>query len=229
MSTIEAEIGNRLIDLNANRYLTAAGVFVLAYDSILTFPDEICYVWIPLIRDMRSRLRKGQNLETSRALSFSSFAHKSVLIVLRYVTLTVSSLFLYCTVLYRLYSLWDLDSRSARISLCGLAAITLFCAIVGISAIAKTQKHIILQHLGDIRSCSANDTAPLAIVAIGSILALDIVAFSLLLLNALSRPRTESQHLLRVLYQDGMIFFLATVAMRLMNVIIMANSISQAS
>lgn len=38
--------------------------------------------------------------------------------------------------------------------------------------------------------------------------AFDVFVFLLLLLNALSRPRGESERLLKVLYGDGILFFL---------------------
>ena len=40
---------------------------------------------------------------------------------------------------------------------------------------------------------------------------MDLYAFTLLLVNALSRPRMDNERLLSLLYGDGMIFFLVSL------------------
>lgn len=42
----------------------------------------------------------------------------------------------------------------------------------------------------------------------------DVFAFAMLVINALSRPRHESERLLRMLYSDGVVFFLVCVRYR---------------
>lgn len=42
----------------------------------------------------------------------------------------------------------------------------------------------------------------------------DVFAFAMLVINALSRPRHESERLLRMLYSDGVVFFLVCIRYR---------------
>lgn len=51
------------------------------------------------------------------------------------------------------------------------------------------------------------------------LLIFEVSAYSMVCYNALSRPRDSNQLLLEILYRDGILFFVATVTMRVLNLV----------
>lgn len=72
-------------------FYSVAGITILAYDTILTLPDEILYVWTPLVQHVLLKLRYSGQYE---ALSLASVIHRLLLLVTRYTTLVIASIFL---------------------------------------------------------------------------------------------------------------------------------------
>ncbi|KAL5495945.1 hypothetical protein ACEPAI_1409 [Sanghuangporus weigelae] len=124
-------------------------------------------------------------------------------------------------VLYELICLWGTNKRVA----CFMAAgfIVLHSATIvslGIAVVELRQNMWFAPLTETLRTCfaTANPTAFKGVYIPAVVL--DVYAFLLLLLNALSRPRSSSQKLLDLLWSDGAVFFLTTFSMRMMCLII---------
>ncbi|KAI5116972.1 hypothetical protein M0805_002173 [Coniferiporia weirii] len=111
-------------------------------------------------------------------------------------------------VLHRLFVLWDFSPVISRIvlSVFSFAKVVMF-SFAGL-AIALTKDDLSFYTIDNLRFCGVSGSSRFFLGVWVTCVAFDIFAFALLLLNALSRPRSVSQRLLKILYEDGVIFFL---------------------
>ncbi|PAV17999.1 hypothetical protein PNOK_0648500 [Pyrrhoderma noxium] len=231
--------------LYALRYLTVSGVVVLIYDALLTLNEELNFIWVPILQKIK--LDGMTKLRVHRPVLLYLLARYFMLIIsmiylndlfpLRSLTdnwgtavfvfsIDVLVEVLSCgVVLHRLFELWNFGPIVSKIVL-----VTFFASKVLLFAFAGSSIFLIKRNVHfftvneNIRFCGVVDSSRLFLGVWITCVTFDVFAFSLLLLNALSRPRNESQRLLGILYKDGIIFFLTIFAtvMRSLNLIISA-------
>ncbi|KAI5116334.1 hypothetical protein M0805_002579 [Coniferiporia weirii] len=116
-----------------------------------------------------------------------------------------------CIVLQRLYLLWDFERRITLLLVSGTIMLKMLSFSFAIAATAQIDDSVIFAAGSppSVQSCAISKIPFLYLVSWAS---WDLFAFSLFFLNALSRPRTESQKLLDIIYRDGMLYFLTTLA-----------------
>ncbi|KAH8109584.1 hypothetical protein DFH11DRAFT_1627081, partial [Phellopilus nigrolimitatus] len=242
MEALETQITH----LYASRYLTIAGTTVLVYDTILTLPDEIKFVWSTLLQKRwRWRDERGHK---------QLIIPKILLLFIRYTMLTTAIAYLsalipsrtlndkWCQstisivsktdvlvevigsgiVLYRLYLLWDFGRLNTYILVGAFISMKAVTFTSAIAASIHVRDSIHFQKIELVQFCDIERTSALfyGVWVPGAVS--DAFSFFLLLLNALSRPRTESERLLGILYSDGIVYFLTTFSMRLLNVLFVA-------
>ncbi|KAL5483603.1 hypothetical protein ACEPAI_8835 [Sanghuangporus weigelae] len=244
--------------LYALRYLTIAGLTVLIYDALLTFTEELKFIWFPILKKTkRNGIRK---LAIPRPIILYLIARYCMLLIgLLYLydlipsrDLTInwslylrleteghlsrcqgSAVFIFCidvivevlscgVVLHQLFQLWQFSRIISRIVLVSFFFSKVVLFTFAASAIVLIKKYVTFVSVGNVRSCGITGSSRLFLGVWITCVTFDVFAFVLLLLNALSKPRSESQRLLNILYEDGIIFFLTIFTMRSMNLIISA-------
>lgn len=87
--------------------------------------------------------------------------------------------------------------------------IVTICAFVGSNT--DDLSFVTLSPLGiPIRFCGVSGSSRFFLGVWITCVAFDVSAFALLLINALAKPRGESERLLGILYRDGVVFFLVS-------------------
>ncbi|KAL5505060.1 hypothetical protein ACEPAH_7723 [Sanghuangporus vaninii] len=237
--------------LYALRYLTISGLTVLIYDALLTFTEELRFIWLPILKKTK---RKGiRKMAIPRPIILYLIARYCMLLIgLLYLydlvpsrDLTInwtewllsrcqgSAVFIFCidiivevlscgVVLHQLFQLWQFSHIISRIVLVSFFFSKVVLFAFAASAIVLIKKYITFVSVGNVRSCGITGSSRLFLGVWITCVTFDVFAFALLLLNALSKPRSESQRLLNILYEDGIIFFLTIFTMRSMNLIISA-------
>ncbi|EJD04691.1 uncharacterized protein FOMMEDRAFT_18454 [Fomitiporia mediterranea MF3/22] len=240
-----------LIHVNVVRYLTISGISVLVYDTLLMLADDVRYVWTPLIRYISALMsRHGEHTQYRMASILQKllviFIRYVMLIIaslfLFAITPSVDATTDWCrsvfsatmscdifieligsgVVLCRLFLLWELDRRTIRIITGGLIIVTLVSLFSTFAAIAEARDHVLFVKISGLRICHEAEIQRIALIALIIAFILDITALFLLVFNALSRPRLESQRLFQILYEDGLFFFLTVLLMRLLNIVVMS-------
>ncbi|EJD04690.1 uncharacterized protein FOMMEDRAFT_27033 [Fomitiporia mediterranea MF3/22] len=173
--------------LYAFRYITLAGTSVLVYDTLLTFPEELRFVWHPLVYNRQ------------KGATWKSNVSRVLYLLNRYFMITIAIMLLICLIpTGTMTNLW--------LGTCLLlSSFIINCTLVATFTFADTVK------IAGTRNFMACVITEMPILFLGSWIPcalFDTVAFILLLLNALSRPRQADAHLMKVLYIDGIIFFL---------------------
>lgn len=122
-------------------------------------------------------------------------------------------------VIYRLHKLWNCKTNMTRALLINfIICKTIIITFAGV-VIAELSEKLIFIQFENVRVCFTSVALRLDLGVWITALLFDILAFTLLFVNAMARPRLESQRLLKLLYQDGMVFFLTTFSMRIFNLV----------
>jgi len=219
----------RLFDV---KYLTLAGFTVLIYDIFLTMDEEILSVWktrrLSIVKFLYLMNRYGTVAYTlfyvvalyptknysARWCENASWAIMSTHIII----ITMGN----GLILYKLIRLWDCKTNMLFWLMAG--GFTVFHVVSIIFAVITDVQlggHITFVALSDtLRSCVNLINPPGFRWIYIPQAAFDVYAFSLLLINALHRPRSSAEFLLGVLYTDGLLFFVSTLSLRLLNLVI---------
>ncbi|KLO13141.1 hypothetical protein SCHPADRAFT_940612 [Schizopora paradoxa] len=210
------------------RYLALVGLTILVYDAILTLPNELYFVWL------------SPNRKTSTATRIAYAMN-------RYGTIVMSALFL--TVLFpgasddttwvytkeiimsfaglilrSLLRVWGCTGRLAWMMGIGYALThSVIVAFAGL-AIKQVDDNIAFANLLGFIACALPKTPNSFLGAFIPAAVLDCYAFGLLLGNALSRPRSASQHLLDMLLRDGLVYFLICFLTKTINIAVTAGA-----
>ncbi|KAK0478824.1 hypothetical protein IW261DRAFT_1481063 [Armillaria novae-zelandiae] len=190
---------------------------VLLYDHLLTFPAEVDLIWaarwsVPkaLFLLLRYIVPPSVIIHT-HLLSGIANSHLSNTMYLGQISVAISNFL----VLLHLWNLWE---RTPLFICCTLALFTLttianiVCTTIVVLA---TSHNVYFDH--DLRTCAmrARDRMPLLWAPC---MAFEVVAFSAMVYNALSRPRSLHTDVGKILYRDGIAYFLVTL--RLMNLLL---------
>ncbi|KAL5518323.1 hypothetical protein ACEPAH_5 [Sanghuangporus vaninii] len=205
--------------LFAVRYLTLAGFTVLLYDIFLTFGDEVTVVWgsghWTVVKVAYLLNRYGACFLAMFYLSFlmpvfngsDGWIAGSVDMVLDVTIETIGN----GIVLYELICLWGTNKRVACLMAAGFIILHSATVVSLGIAVVQLRKNLHFFRLNNVvRTCYATVNPPAFKGVYIPAVALDVYAFILLLLNALSRPRSSSQKLLDLLWSDGAIFFFSS-------------------
>ncbi|KAK0497838.1 hypothetical protein EDD18DRAFT_1159662 [Armillaria luteobubalina] len=226
--------------VQATRYLTSKLLIyysVLLYDHLLTFSTEVELIWaahwsvpkafflllryiVPPSVIIHTHLLSGiANSHFSSIVSSDAVLSRSCVIwydismYLGQISVTISNFL----VLLHLWNLWE---RPPLFICCTLALFTLttIASIVCTTFVVLATSHDVYYDQA-LRTCAlrARDRMPLLWAPC---MAFEIVAFSTMVYNALSRPRSLHTDVGRILYRDGVAYFLVTL--RLMNLLLAA-------
>jgi len=117
----------------------------------------------------------------------------------------------------RVIVLWD---KSPRIVL-GLSIVLALCTLCSIASV--TGSIIILKpsmtYNPLTQMCVITKTDPTVITGFVGLAAFELSVLFLTTYNALSRPRDSTKHLMRILYRDSILFFVAVTIFRMTNLI----------
>ncbi|KAL5498047.1 hypothetical protein ACEPAH_2978 [Sanghuangporus vaninii] len=241
----------------AVRYVTISGTAVLAYDTLLCFPDEVRLVWSTLLQRKPSRenavpmkilylIARYMMIATCIVALMSKFlitlterqmvnndcaprsesAHKYSRCSNATVFTGVADIILESiasgVVFYRLYKLWEFGNRGkwilSIVFAIGKATVWVFTFV----NMAKIDHTIGYFDFVLYRGCATLLAPRLALGVWIPDALLDISLVLFFILNALSRPRLESENLVRIIYSDGIQFFLTMICMRTINVVFTA-------
>jgi len=217
--------------LNATKYLSVAGFVILLYDHLLLFGDETRVIWparwswskalflfnrysVPLCLIVTTHQISGIS-----AAGLSDTFCKTWLSMVTFmcaITLAIANVF----VVQRVYALWG---RSRRI----LMVLTPIFTLVYISTIVSAAFAVIamLPHVTYspfVKTCIIDERPILFIAAYAVPICFDIFLFSLTCWNAFDRPRHMQTAIVKQLYRDGVVYFVALLSLRLFNILIVS-------
>jgi len=213
--------------LTAIRYLSAAGLTVLLYDHLFLLGDEIRIVWradlswskilfiynrytVPLYLIFAAYTLSGSaDLSVSICRNWISVA--SILLV---TSLCIANTF----VVQRVYALWG---SNKRVLLCSSMVFAIIYALTYVSSaisIVEARPHI--SYSPALRICTIDDRPLFYILGFSLPILFDIFIFVLTCWNAFDRPRNMQTVLIKQLYVDGVVFFLASTSLRIFNIVV---------
>ncbi|TCD67349.1 hypothetical protein EIP91_000216 [Steccherinum ochraceum] len=217
-----------LADISFQNYMRLAGITILYYDFLLTFPGEVAYCW----RKPNSAtsclffLNRYFSILVSFVINVENFAPFrtdmlcNVYALFRQVALFVAQIVVCCILILRTYALWG---RSRRILVCMIATAVM---LLTISFWAMTdEKHSTSIRLG-CHSALAQPTAIHLAIAWECLLVFDILIVSLTLYKSykeISWSRTEGTGILNklilLMLRDGAVYFTVMACTNLANVL----------
>jgi len=202
------------------RFLTLAGFTVLSYDIILTIAQEVRCVWTrkrKLFLSIAFLINRYGVLALAVLYQFQVLFPTHANLCLFYVGAVIvldiiTSSFGNGLALYALFRVWNSDKKLSWRMASGFIAMHALTTAFGLWAIRQLQEAngvLLFAPPGvNLKTCAivVNPSGLLG-VYIPAVM-LDVYSFTLLLLNALARPRSASQFLTDILYRDGIMFFL---------------------
>jgi len=214
------------------RYLSLVGLTIIAYDALLSFPNELYFVWMASTRKTGSIMRVAYAANRYGTLVMSILFASALfpnmtsnaswcadlftsVIVLYFVTCT-------CGNSLTLHTLTRVSECSRKVGwMIALGYISMHSITFVFTGIAIKQVRdgiTFVSHDG-FMTCALSQTPFSFLGAFVPAAALDCYTFALIIMNALSRPRSTSQRLLNMLLKDGMAYFLICLSTRVLNII----------
>ncbi|KAH7925740.1 hypothetical protein BV22DRAFT_1128780 [Leucogyrophana mollusca] len=233
----------QLIHLRASQYLSAAGLVVLLWDHLLTFGDEVRFIWsaklsAPKVLFLFNRyvvpiamIIQAYGFSGLASPRLTSTAFRGLIILesdcsphsckgwtaaaasLGMITIGTSNFL----VLLRLWVLWD---RSRRLMVWTL---TLF-VLTQITALATTAYLIsqmipFLVYMPTMQVCLLSQKVDFAMLWYPGV-AFEVMIFVTTFWNAVDRPRAHNTQMAKILYRDGSAYFFVLFGLRLTNLIL---------
>ncbi|KLO13129.1 hypothetical protein SCHPADRAFT_940603 [Schizopora paradoxa] len=242
----EPGLNGTVNDLINTRYLTLVGLTVITYDTLLTLSNEVCFVWAEPSRKTNATTRAAFAINRYGTLAMAVmfpavlFANKAFetteiqaylpLLFLQCMGLLTTVVALYtitCTcgnglILRSLVRIWECSGRVAWMLAIGfILAHTVVLGFAGL-AIKQARDNLIFVDETGLVVCALEKTPFSFIGAFVPAAVLDVYAFALLLLNALSRPRSSTQRLLDILLKDGLIYFMICACTKFLSAIVIS-------
>ncbi|KAF8258822.1 hypothetical protein EI94DRAFT_1669407 [Lactarius quietus] len=213
--------------INAERYLSAVALSVLLYDLLLTFGDEVQYIWrrpVTNIKVLYLILRYGVAIAQAiyfQAISgLTSHVTHSVCVGSLIVLAVVGSMTLILAnyiMLIRVYTLWDHRKWMLRTLYIGYSISVCSTIAFVATSIVQLAPHVIhdpyIFHM-----CLITERTPYWIGIWLSQALFDVFLFVLTLYNAASRPRRANVKIITDLRRDGCVFYLGLFVGRFLNV-----------
>lgn len=211
------------------RYTAAAGITLLLYDHMLTFGDEVKYIWkskewtapkymffivrygVPLaVLGHIIQMSGLSNITLSDAFCRGYFA---VSTAFGLTTIAMTNFI----VLLRLWVLWDRDRIAVAVTV--FAFVLTNVVSLGMLIFMITRVYATVTWNQAILMCSPAERLPLGGLWIPG-LVFEVIIFVMACFNALYRPRPSHDALAKVLYRDGLTYFAVLFTMRIINVVV---------
>ncbi|KAI9510915.1 hypothetical protein F5148DRAFT_1281376 [Russula earlei] len=209
------------------RYLGAAGLVALLYDHALTLSDEIRLIWtaprsfakwmflvnrylseVCLVAVANEMFGFNHRPYTEKTYDFNLI--RVVCVYGVFATFTNN-----LVAFLRVVVLWD---KSPRISLVlSIIMILSFLATITCTTISIIFLSPFIRYSDLARTCYFTKTGPSYIALWAAPMGFELSVIFLVAYDALSRPRIVDRPLVRTLYRDGMLFFLAVWLLRMTN------------
>ncbi|KAH9044186.1 hypothetical protein EDB84DRAFT_821743 [Lactarius hengduanensis] len=200
--------------IDAERYISAVGFSVLVYDLLLTFGDEVRYIWrrpVTNIKVLYLFLRYGVTI--AQIIYFQSISGLRTsqicvgsLIVLALVG-SMSVVLANYIMIIRVYTLWDHRKWMLRTLYIGYSLSVCSTIAFVATSIVQLAPHVIhdpfIFHM-----CLITGRSPYWIGIWLSQALFDVFLFVLTITNAASRPRRANVKIITDLRRDGLVFYL---------------------
>ncbi|KAH8985668.1 hypothetical protein EDB92DRAFT_1881631 [Lactarius akahatsu] len=214
--------------IDAERYMSAVGFSVLVYDFLLTFGDEVRYIWrrpVTNIKVLYLFLRYGVTVaqvvyfQAISGLTTSHISHSfcvGSLIVLALVG-SMSLILANYIMIIRVYTLWDHRKWMLRTLYIGYSLSVCSTIAFVATSIVQLAPHVVhdpfIFHM-----CLITGRSPYWIGIWLSQALFDVFLFVLTITNAASRPRRANVKIITDLRRDGLVFYLGLFVGRFLNV-----------
>ncbi|KIJ37083.1 hypothetical protein M422DRAFT_69494 [Sphaerobolus stellatus SS14] len=214
--------------LRWSRYVMVASAVILFWDHCLTFSQEVRLIWPSRAKFVKRAFLANRyivplvfiiNLHTQSGISDFGLSDNvcrgwiMTVFSIAGLSLSVSQ----WLVLLKLWKLWGAQSKVIYTTLAGYFILQAG-SITWIILNAREALPLI-HFFHTTRMCGLTDRPQLLRGLYAWLLFFEIVAYVMVCYNALSRPRGFDDQLLRILIRDGILFFMATVTMRVLNLI----------
>jgi len=222
--------------LYAVRYLAFSGLSILVYDTLLTFSEELRRVWFVEHVKHQRIVQLAYFVTRYGNWMFASFYLTRVILPVENMSnescfrsaafvLFVDVVAFACgngLVLYQLIRLWNCGKSFGWLMALGFIltnAVTIVCSILTVISV-KADDGVVFTAVEGIRTCDVLVNPKFIVGCYIPGVVLELYSFSLLILNAISRPRAATQKLVSLLYKDGLVFFMVTLSTRLLNLVL---------
>lgn len=210
----------------ASRYASIAGYVLMLYDHILTFDEEVRFIWaapwtLPktLFLIIRYFVPAFVLIHLCQLTGLSTFSDTfckvwfNVSASMGIITIAIGNFL----ALMHIWNLWDRDGRLMISTSCLFVA----TQIANIICLTFSLVHITesVYFNSTFSMCMLTDRHSAGIIWVPGV-AFEAVIFSALFWNALSRPRYLEDDFTKVLYRDGFAYILVVFVLRLMNLIL---------
>ncbi|EJD03305.1 uncharacterized protein FOMMEDRAFT_156690 [Fomitiporia mediterranea MF3/22] len=211
-----AQVVQGIRDANTTRYISAIGLVLLLYNHILSFPDEVEFIW-----SARSSFAKHVFLLNRYVVSVAQIC---VAVLMNHFTddalpnascqlvITVAFIIGICSiasgnvlVILRVITLWDRDKYIAWLMAIGFCASFTSTAVFAIIVLVNAYSGFM--YVPFAHTCVSTIKSPALPGVWASPLIFEVMVLTLVIYNALNRPRGSTTPLHRVLLRDGILFF----------------------
>ncbi|KAF8479435.1 hypothetical protein JB92DRAFT_3102217 [Gautieria morchelliformis] len=220
--------------LTWSRYACMAAFVLLLWDHVLTFKHEVQYIWpsraivvkwMFLINRYLVCVILGFNLHTQSGISTAGLTDNvckgwiMVVFGLGCVSVAIS----HWLVLLKLWKLWD----GNRVLVVRSIVIYALLQFGSISFWALTaQEALPTTHFSQrTRMCALSMRPRFLTEFYAWVLAFEILAYVMVCYNSLSRPRESHKALMEVLHHDGVLYFIATITLRILNLVMAVRDV----
>ncbi|THG95488.1 hypothetical protein EW145_g7948 [Phellinidium pouzarii] len=215
--------------VNATRYMNGIGLVMLIYDHLLTFDDEVRFVWRAKPSFARRAFLINRYLVLVILLVWASFMNNfsNNTITDR----TCRGFFVFSTlvgvisigianilVLLRVVTLWDRDRRIALLLSFGF--FVSFCATFSLMVIVTVKLMPGIFYAPNAQMCILTERIGELSAVWASPMVFEVLVLIFVCWNAFDRPRSVLTPLTRSLARDGIGFFAALTAFRTLNLVL---------
>lgn len=210
----------------ASRYASIAGYVLMLYDHTLTFDEEVRFIWaapwtLPktlflIIRYFVPAFVVIHLCQLTGLNTFSDMFCKvwfNISACMGIITIAIGNFL----ALMHIWNLWERDGRLMVLTSCLFVA----TQIANIICLTFSLVHITesVYFNSTFSMCMLSDRHSAGIIWAPGV-AFEVVIFSALFWNALSRPRYLEDDFTKILYRDGFAYILVVFVLRLMNLIL---------
>ncbi|KAI5116239.1 hypothetical protein M0805_001233 [Coniferiporia weirii] len=212
-SLLPSSVLSGVQDMFAARYLTGVGIAVLIYDTLLGFEIELNVIWKTKLNAPKAAYivyRYGMLASISLFLASKYILPRcSTSFTILTVTIFIIDAIGHGLVIFRTFVLWERKARILRLLFIGSAVINIGSTVfIGLTVSTENS-----QFSESLHTCINNVHVELLSGFWASQAIFDIYVLGLVLWNAMDRPRTSNQKLLRILYEDGIHLIMITWGM----------------
>ncbi|PIL33856.1 hypothetical protein GSI_03562 [Ganoderma sinense ZZ0214-1] len=195
MDAVPASLERNFHDLNATRYMSAAGLIILLYDHLLTFGDEVQYIW------------SAPATYAKYIFLLNRYTVLGILIAVAYEMCGFVGVAFTDAIILKIMAGGFVISFTAQVTSMIYTLITLLPSISWNSAAGM---------------CILTKSSPILIAVWACPMIFELFVLCSTALNALDRPRTMDLRFHKALQEDGIQFFVSISTFRILNIIFAA-------